>query len=67
MRVILNGEHAVKSVFDGRNPLMVDEIAHAMKSCFAGLYLDGFDFIQGVSWISSEQSEDFIVALQRFH
>ena len=67
MRVILNGEHAIKSVFDGRNPLMVDEIAHAMKSCFAGLYLDGFDFIQGVSWISSERSEDFIVALQRFH
>ena len=67
MRVILNGEHAIKSVFDGRNPLMVDEIAHAMKSCFAGLYLDGFDFIQGVSWIPSEQSEDFIVALQRFH
>ena len=27
---------------------MVDEIAHAMKSCFAGLYLDGFDFIQGL-------------------
>jgi len=26
---------------------MVDEIAFAMKSCFAGLYLDGFDFIQG--------------------
>ena len=48
MRVILNGEHAIKSVFDGRNPLMVDEIAHAMKSCFAGLYLDGFDFIQGL-------------------
>ena len=46
---------------------MADEIAHAMKSCFAGLYLDGFDFIQGVSWISSEQSEDFIAALQRFH
>ena len=67
MRVILNGEHAIKSVFDGRNPLMVDEIAHTMKSCFAGLYLDGFDFIQGVSWISSEQSEDFIIALQRFH
>ena len=67
MRVILNGEHAIKSVFDGRNPLMVDEIAHAMKSCFAGLYLDGFDFIRGVSWISSERSEDFIVALQRFH
>ena len=67
MRVILNGEHAIKSVFDGRNPPMVDEIAHAMKSCFAGLYLDGFDFIQGVSWISSERSEDFTVALQRFH
>ena len=67
MRVILNGEHAIKSVFDGRNPPMVDEIAHAMKSCFAGLYLGGFDFIQGVSWISSERSEDFIVALQRFH
>ena len=27
---------------------MADEIAHAMKSCFAGLYLDGFDFIQGL-------------------
>ena len=27
---------------------MVDEIAHAMKSRFAGLYLDGFDFIQGL-------------------
>ena len=27
---------------------MVDEIALAMKSCFAGLYLDGFDFIQGL-------------------
>ena len=27
---------------------MADEIAHAMKSCFAGLYLDGFDFIQGI-------------------
>ena len=27
---------------------MVDEITHAMKSCFAGLYLDGFDFIQGL-------------------
>ena len=67
MRVILNGEDAIKSVFDGRNPPMVDEIAHAMKSCFTGLYLDGFDFIQGVSWISSERSEDFIVALQRFH
>ena len=49
MRVILNGEDAIKSVFDGRNPPMVDEIAHAMKSCFAGLYLDGFDFIGGLS------------------
>ena len=48
MRVILNGEHAI-------------------KSCFAGLYLDGFDFIQGVSWISSERNEDFTVAVQRFH
>ena len=28
---------------------MVDEIAFAMKSCFAGLYLDGFDFIQGLA------------------
>jgi hypothetical protein len=46
---------------------MVDEIAFAMKSCFAGLYIDGFDFIQGVPWISSERSEDFIVAVQRFH
>ena len=27
---------------------MADEIAHAVKSCFAGLYLDGFDFIQGL-------------------
>ena len=27
---------------------MVDEIAYAMKSCFAGLYLDGFDFIRGL-------------------
>jgi len=26
----------------------VDEIAFAMKSCFAGLYLDGFDFIRGL-------------------
>ena len=25
---------------------MVDEIAFAMKSCFAWLFLDGFDFIQ---------------------
>ena len=24
----------------------VDEISYEMKSCFAGLYLDGFDFIQ---------------------
>ena len=24
---------------------MVDEIAFAMKSCFAGLYIDGFDFM----------------------
>ena len=46
---------------------LVDEIAFAMKSCFAGLYLDGFDFIQGAPWISSERSEDFIVAMQRFH
>ncbi|MBQ3572156.1 MAG: hypothetical protein IJA15_04960 [Clostridia bacterium] len=46
---------------------MVDEIAFAMKSCFAGLHLNGFDFIQGMSWISSERSEDFIVAVQRFH
>lgn len=29
------------------NPSSADEIAIAMKSCFAGLYLDGFDFIQG--------------------
>ena len=48
MRVILNGEHAIKSVFDGWNPPMVDEIAFAMKSFFEGLYLDGFDFIQGI-------------------
>ena len=27
---------------------MVDEIAFAVKSCFAGLKLDGFDFIQGL-------------------
>jgi len=26
---------------------MVDEIAIAVKSCFAGLKLNGFDFIQG--------------------
>ena len=31
-------EHrAVKSVIDGWNPQDVDEIAYAMKSCFAGL------------------------------
>ena len=46
---------------------MVDEIAFTMKSCFAGVYLDGFDFIQGTPWISSERSEDFIAAVQRFH
>ena len=39
---------------------MVDEIAFAMKSCFTGLYLDGFDFIQGVPWISSLLRNDFI-------
>jgi len=27
----------------------MDEIAFAMKSCFAGFYLDGFDFIQGLA------------------
>ena len=27
---------------------MVGEIAYAMKSCFVGLYLGGFDFIQGL-------------------
>ena len=47
---------------------MVDEIAHAMKSCLAGLYLDGFDFIQGIvlgfhlneAKISSLPCNDFI-------
>ena len=47
---------------------MADEIAHAMKSCFAGLYLDGFDFIQGLALgfhlnevkISSLVCNDFI-------
>ena len=47
---------------------MVDEIARAMKSCFAGLYLDGFDFIQGLALgfhlnkvkISSLPCNDFI-------
>ena len=47
---------------------MVDEIVHAMKSCFAGLYLDGFDFIQGLvlgfhlneAKISSLPCNDFI-------
>ena len=47
---------------------MVDEIAHAMKSCFAGLSSDGFDFIQGLVLgfhlnevkISSLRSNDFI-------
>jgi len=46
----------------------VDEIAFAMKSCFAGLYLDGFDFIQGLDLgfhlnevkISSLPRNDFI-------
>ena len=42
---------------------MADEIVFAVKSCFAGVHLDGFDFIQGlVPWISSEGSEDFIGA-----
>jgi len=46
----------------------VYEIAFAMKSCFAGLYLDGFDFIQGLDLgfhlnevkISSLSCNDFI-------
>ena len=47
---------------------MVDEIAFAVKSCFAGLSANGFDFIQGF-WlglnlskakISSWHSHDFI-------
>ena len=46
----------------------MDEIAFAMKSCFAGLYLDGFDFIQGLDLgfhlnevkISSLPCNDFI-------
>ncbi len=47
--MLLTEYHAVKSVFHGRNPPMVDEIAIAVKSCFAGLKLDGFDFIQGLT------------------
>ena len=35
--ILLSEYHAVKSVFDGRNPLSVEEIAFAVKSCFAGL------------------------------
>ena len=62
MRVILNGEHAFKSVFDGLNPPKVDVIAFAVKSCFAGLRLDRFISSKPCSWILSEQSEDFIVA-----
>ena len=46
--ILLTEYHAVKSVFDECNPPMVDEIAFAMKSCFTGLYLDGFDFIPGL-------------------
>ena len=46
--ILLTEYHAVKSVFDEWNPPAVDEISYAMKSCFAGLYLDGFDFIQGL-------------------
>ena len=59
MHVILNGEHAVKSVFDGLNPSKVDEIAFAVKSCVAGMRLHGFDFIQ-------DMFLDFIRAKRRF-
>ena len=34
--ILLTEYHAVKSVFDGRNPPAVDEIVCTMKSCFAG-------------------------------
>jgi len=51
----------------------VDEIAFAMKSCFAGLYLDGFDFIRGLVLgfhlnevkISSLPRNDFIQPTKR--
>jgi len=65
--ILLTEYHAVKPIFDKRNPPAVDEFAIAVKSCFAGVKLDGFDFIQGLPWISSERSEDFIVDVQRFH
>ncbi len=52
---------------------MVDEIAFAMKSCFAGVELDGFDFIQGFDLgfhlnevkISSLLCNDFINPAER--
>ena len=40
--------HANKSVFDGRNPPNVDEVAKATKSCLAGLGLDELDMAQGL-------------------
>ena len=71
--ILLTEYHAVKSVFDGGNPLEVDEIAIAVRSCFAGLSSDGFDFIQGLVLgfhlnevkISSLHSNDFIKPTER--
>ena len=50
------------------NPSLTGKVSFAMKSCFAGVRSYVFDFYRRlVLWISSERSEDYIVAVWRFH